>query len=44
MSMNLLEPTVWVLVLGVFVCVLVLGLFNHLRDQPERQCRERPRE
>jgi hypothetical protein len=42
MPMNLLEAVG--LVLGVFVCVLVLGLFNHLRDQPDRQRRERPPE
>ena len=44
MSIALLEPPLWVLVLGMFVCVLVLGLFNALRARPERQGRDRRRQ
>jgi len=40
MSIALFEPAVWVLMLGVFVGVMVLGLFNCLHAQSARQRRD----
>lgn len=35
--MKLLEPVIWALVLGPFVCVLLLGLLNRLDGHTMRK-------